>query len=83
MANPFVNTIKILSAINLLASPSGTTVRGLMHNLSISRRSAFRLLDALGELGFPLIDRQQKPGNEKIYRLYNLTPEEIAIVEGK
>ena len=69
MANPFSNAIKFLTAINLLASPSGTTVRALMYHLNISRRTAFRLLDALGELGFPLMDDQPKPKNEKIYRL--------------
>ena len=69
MANPFANTIKFLTAINLLASPSGTTIQGLMFDLGISRRTAFRLLDALGEMGFPLIDEQPKPRNEKTYRL--------------
>ena len=69
MANPFINTIKFLTAINLLASPSGTTVRGLMNQLNISRHTAFRLLDALEELGFPLIDEQLKSTSEKTYRL--------------
>jgi len=69
MANPFTNTIKFLTAINLLASPSGATVRRLMDQLNISRRTAFRLLDALEELGFPLIDKQPKPRGEKTYRL--------------
>jgi predicted DNA-binding transcriptional regulator YafY len=40
-----------------------------MDNLSISRRSAFRLLQALEELGFSLIDNQSRPNGEKIYRL--------------
>ena len=69
MANPFTNVVKFLTAINLLASPSGTTIRGLMCHLGISRRTDFRLLDALEELGFPLIDEQPKSGNEKTYRL--------------
>jgi predicted DNA-binding transcriptional regulator YafY len=69
MANPFSNAVKFLTAINLLASPSGTTVRALMYHLGISRRTAFRLLDALGELGFPLVDMQSKARNEKTYRL--------------
>jgi predicted DNA-binding transcriptional regulator YafY len=67
MANPFVNAAKFLTAINLLASPAGTPVPSLMDNLGISRRSSFRLLDALEELGFPLTDGQL--GNEKTYRL--------------
>jgi predicted DNA-binding transcriptional regulator YafY len=69
MANPFANAIKFLTAINLLASPSGITVRGLMYHLNISRRTVFRLLEALQELGFPLIDEQPRPHVEKIYRL--------------
>ena len=40
-----------------------------MEHLHISRRTVFRLLDALEELGFPLIDEQPRPRNEKIYRL--------------
>jgi predicted DNA-binding transcriptional regulator YafY len=69
MANPFINTIKFLTAVNLLVSPSGTTVLKLMNQLKISRRTAFRLLDAMEELGFPIIDEQPKPRSEKIYRL--------------
>ena len=69
MANPFANTIKFLNAINLLASPSGTTLRALMAHLNISRRTAFRLLEALYELGLPLIDEQPRARNEKTYRL--------------
>jgi predicted DNA-binding transcriptional regulator YafY len=69
VANYFINTIKFLAAINLLISPSGTTVLGLMKQLNISRRTAFRLLDALEELGFPVIDEQPKSKSEKIYRL--------------
>jgi predicted DNA-binding transcriptional regulator YafY len=69
MANPFANSLKFLSAVNLLASPRGTTIRGLMEELNVSRRTAFRLLEALEELGFPLIDDQLRPRAEKTYRL--------------
>jgi predicted DNA-binding transcriptional regulator YafY len=69
VANPFANSVKFLLAVNLLASPRGTTVRGLMDELGISRRSVFRLLEALGELGFPLVDEQPRPQSEKTYRL--------------
>jgi predicted DNA-binding transcriptional regulator YafY len=69
MANAFANSVKLLTAINLLASPVGTTIKGLMENLSISRRSAFRLLEALEGLGFPLIDEQSRYKSEKTYRL--------------
>jgi len=69
MANPYANSIKFLKAVNLLASPQGTTIRGLMEGLNISRRSVFRLLEALDELGFPLIDDRPIPKVEKTYRL--------------
>jgi predicted DNA-binding transcriptional regulator YafY len=69
MAKPFTNTVKFLPAINLLASPSGATVRRLMDQLNISRRTAFKLLDALEELGLPLVDKQPKSRGEKTYRL--------------
>jgi len=69
MTNPFTNIIKFLTAINLLASPSGATLQRLMERLNVSRRTAFRLLNALSDLGFPLIDEQPKARNEKTYRL--------------
>jgi len=65
----YANTIKFFKAINLLASPRGTTIKGLMENLGISRRSVFRLLITLEELGFPLIDEQFLHRSEKTYRL--------------
>jgi len=69
MSNPYANSVKFLKAVNLLASPQGTTIKGLMDSLNISRRSVFRLLEALEELGFPLIDDQPVPKGEKTYRL--------------
>ena len=69
MSNPFANTIKFFKAINLLASPQGTTIKGLMEGPEISRRSVFRLLEAMGEFDFPLYDEQPLSGREKRYRL--------------
>jgi predicted DNA-binding transcriptional regulator YafY len=69
MANSFANSIKLVTAISLLASPSGATIKKLMTRLDISRRTAFRLLTALEELGIPLIDEQPKPRIEKTYRI--------------
>jgi predicted DNA-binding transcriptional regulator YafY len=69
MANPYANSVKFLKAVNLLASPKGTTIKDMMENLCISRRSVFRLLDALQELGFPLLDDQHVSKSEKTYRL--------------
>jgi len=69
MPNPYANSVKFLKAVNLLASPQGTTIKGLMDGLNLSRRSVFRLLEALDELGFPLIDERPTPRVEKKYRL--------------
>jgi len=69
MANPFATSVRFLSAVRLLSNPQGATIKSLMENLDISRRSAFRLLRALEDLGFPLIDSQRRPKGEKTYRL--------------
>jgi len=69
MANQYSNIIKFLKALNLLVSANGTTIKILVKNLHISRRSTFRLLNAFEELGFPIIEEKLKSKNEKIYRL--------------
>ena len=71
MANPFANTVKFLKAVNQLASPQGATIKRLMEDLCISRRSVFRLLEALEELGIPLIEEQPQPRVEKTYRVFD------------
>jgi len=69
MPNPFANLTKLISAVSLLASPGGTTIKTLMSRLGISKRSAFRMLEALGDLGFPVIDERRDLSSEKTYRL--------------
>jgi predicted DNA-binding transcriptional regulator YafY len=69
MTNPFVTSVKFLSAVTLLSGQQGSTIKGLMENLNISRRSVFRLLQALEDLGFPLIDSQNQPKGEKTYQI--------------
>jgi predicted DNA-binding transcriptional regulator YafY len=69
MANPYANLVKMLNAITLLSQPSGTTIKMLMERLAVSRRTVFRLLEALDKLGFPLINERPEFGGEKIYRL--------------
>jgi len=69
MANPLANSVKLLKAVDLLASPKGTTIKELERELGISRRSVFRLFDVLDELDFPLTDEQPAPRAEKTYRL--------------
>lgn len=69
MPNPFSNLVKLISAVSLLAAPGGTTVKTLMAKLGLSKRSVFRLLEALGDLGFPIVDERRELSAEKVYRL--------------
>ena len=89
MAEQFENTLKFLKAIHQLASPEGATIKGLMQNLGISRRSVFRLLESLEELGLPVFDEKTGSGIEKTYRLLdsyvrrlpNLTVPELSLTQ--
>lgn len=69
MPNPYANLTKLIQAVSLLAAPGGVTVKMLMSRLGISRRSAFRMLEALTDLGIPLVDERRDLSTEKIYRL--------------
>ena len=51
MPNPYSNLVKLVSTVSLLAAPGGTTVKTIMAKLGLSKRSVFRLLEALGDLG--------------------------------
>ena len=68
-SNPYANLQKMLHAITLLSQPAGTTINSLMERLGISRRTAFRLLEAIDELGFPVVNERAEFGGEKTYRL--------------
>lgn len=69
MPNPYSNLTKLIQAVSLLAAPGGTTVKMLMAKLGLSKRSVFRLLEALGDLGFPIVDERRDLSAEKVYRL--------------
>ena len=69
MYDTFSNNVKLLKAVNLLASPRGATIKGLSQELGVSRRSVFRLIAFLEQMGFPLIDDQPVPRAVKTYRL--------------
>ena len=69
MPNPYANLTKLIQAVSLLAAPGGTTIKTLMTRLGISRRSAFRMLEALTDLGLPLIDERLDLSTEKTYRI--------------
>jgi len=69
MPNPYANLTKLIQAVSLLAAPGGTTIKTLMSRLGISRRSAFRMLEALTDLGLPLVDERRDLSTEKTYRI--------------
>jgi len=58
--------IQILSAAKLIGSPRGATIAELTEKLGVSRRSAYRVLEALDELGYPYY-KDEEHGNR--YRL--------------
>jgi predicted DNA-binding transcriptional regulator YafY len=47
---------EILAAARLISRTSGATIKELENHLHLSRRSIYRLLDTLEELGYPLYD---------------------------
>jgi predicted DNA-binding transcriptional regulator YafY len=67
MSNNFSTSIKFITAVSLLSSEQGATIKSLGDRLGISRRSVFRRLGALEELGIPLVDEMTASG--KVYRL--------------
>ncbi len=69
MPNPYANLTKLIQAVSLLAAPGGATIKTIMSRLGISRRSAFRMLEALTDLGLPLIDERRDLSTEKVYHL--------------
>lgn len=69
MPNPYSNLTKLIQAVSLLAAQGGTTIKTLMSRLGISRRSAFRMLEALTDLGLPLVDERRDLSTEKTYRI--------------
>ena len=68
-SSPYANLTKLIQAVSLLAAPGGATIRTIMSRLGISRRSAFRMLEALTDLGLPLVDERRDLSTEKVYRI--------------
>jgi len=79
------NLVKLLRAIDLLSRPSGATVAELSERLEIDKRSVYRLLNTLEELGFPLTSEKEPLGRKKRWffidefqkRLPNLTVPDV------
>jgi len=63
------NLIKLLKAIELLSKPEGTTIEEMGAKLEIDRRSVYRMVNLIEELGFPLYDDKIPLEKEKRWKL--------------
>ena len=63
------NLIKLLKALELLSKPEGTTIEEMAAQLGIDRRSVYRLINVVEELGFPLYDDKIPLEKEKRWKL--------------
>ena len=63
------NLIKLLKALDLLSKPEGTTIEEMAAQLGIDRRSVYRLINVVEELGFPLYDDKIPLEKEKRWKL--------------
>ena len=63
------NFVKLLRAIDLLAKPGGATIEEMGESLGIDRRSVYRVLALVEELGFPIYDEQIPLERSKRWKL--------------
>lgn len=63
------NLIKLLRALELLSKSEGTTIEEMRALLGIDRRSVYRLINVVEELGFPLYDDKIPLEREKRWKL--------------
>lgn len=59
----------ILEAVSLLGSPGGATIRQMQDRLAVSRRTVYRLLEALEGMGIPLYEEEIPLEREKRWRV--------------
>ena len=61
--------LKLLKALDLLARPTGVTIKELSQNLGIDRKSVYRLIGLIEDLQVPLYDEKLPGDREKRWRL--------------
>ncbi len=61
--------LNLLNAIELLSRPQGATIEEIGENLGLHRRSVYRLLEAIQELGFPVYDAKGEAGAAKQWKM--------------
>lgn len=63
------NLIKLLKTLDLLSKPEGTTIEELQNVLEIDRRSVYRQIALIQDLGFPLYDDKVPLEKRKRWKL--------------
>jgi len=63
------NLIKLLKALELFSKPEGTTIEEMAEHLEVDRRSVYRMISLIEELGFPIYDEKIPLEKEKRWKL--------------
>lgn len=63
------NLIKFLKCIDIISRPQGASLEEIGEHLGVDRRSVYRMLDLINELGFPLMDEKEPLGRKKRWKL--------------
>lgn len=68
------NQINLMKAVDMLSRPAGVTMYELGEALGIDRRSVYRQLEAIEELGFPLMEPEKGLDRKKRWKFM---PEQV------
>jgi predicted DNA-binding transcriptional regulator YafY len=63
------NLVKLLKTIDLLARPQGATIEEMGEKLELDRRSVYRIIHIIEELGFPIYDEKILLERKKRWKL--------------
>jgi predicted DNA-binding transcriptional regulator YafY len=63
------NLFKLLKTLDLLSKPQGTTIEEMAEVLEVDRRSVYRIINLVEELGFPLYDEEIPLERHKRWKL--------------
>lgn len=63
------NLIKLLKALELFSKPGGTTIEEMAQHLEVDRRSVYRMINLVEELGFPIYDEEIPLARHKRWKL--------------
>lgn len=65
------NVLHFLKTIDLLAKQGGATPQELGEALGIDRRSVYRQIDVIEEMGFPVMELEKEPDRKQRWKLTN------------